>query len=84
MWAPVGRAMAVVRAQSTDEVQTVVRAYLEHGVPLVARGAGTGLSGGANAVEGGVINRRVYVSMPVRLGVALPAYDHARRAWASR
>ncbi|MCX5166176.1 FAD-binding protein [Streptomyces sp. NBC_00264] len=30
-------------------------ACLEQGVPLVARGAGTGLSGGANAVEGSVI-----------------------------
>lgn len=55
VWAPVGRAVAVVRAKSTDEVRTVVRACLEQGVPLVARGAGTGLSGGANAVEGGVI-----------------------------
>ncbi|MCX2928561.1 FAD-binding protein [Streptomyces sp. NEAU-W12] len=44
-----------MRAKSTDEVQTVVRACLEHGAPLVARGAGTGLSGGANAVEGSVI-----------------------------
>ncbi|WP_374684372.1 FAD-binding oxidoreductase [Streptomyces sp. STCH 565 A] len=58
VWAPVGRAVAVVRAKSTDEVQTVVRACLEQAVPVVARGAGTGLSGlsgGANAVEGSVI-----------------------------
>ncbi|WP_371801591.1 hypothetical protein [Streptomyces sp. NBC_01732] len=27
VWAPVGRAVAVVRAKSTDEVQTVVRAW---------------------------------------------------------
>ncbi|WP_425329916.1 FAD-binding oxidoreductase [Streptomyces sp. Qhu-G9] len=55
VWAPVGRAVALVRAKSTDEVQAVVRACLEQGVPLVARGAGTRLSGGANAVEGSVI-----------------------------
>lgn len=27
VWAPVGRAVSVVRAKSTDEVQTVVRAW---------------------------------------------------------
>lgn len=36
VWAPVGRAVAVVRAKSTDEVRTVVRACPEQGVPLVA------------------------------------------------
>lgn len=54
-WAPVGTPAAVVRARSTTEVQQVVRACLEHGVPLVPRGAGTGLSGGANAIDGSVV-----------------------------
>ncbi|MET7682058.1 FAD-linked oxidase C-terminal domain-containing protein [Streptomyces sp. NPDC005423] len=55
VWAPAGSPAAVVRARSTDEVRTVVRTCLEYGVPLVARGAGTGLSGGANAIEAGVV-----------------------------
>ncbi|MCM0622065.1 FAD-binding oxidoreductase [Nocardioides bruguierae] len=55
VWAPVGRPAAVARARETAEVQTVVRACLEHGVPVVARGAGTGLSGGANALDGCVV-----------------------------
>jgi len=54
-WAPSGAPLAVVRAQNTDQVQTVVRWCLAHGVPVVARGAGTGLSGGANAVAGCVV-----------------------------
>jgi glycolate oxidase len=54
-WAPFGRAMAVVRPGSTAEVAAVVTACAEHGIPVVTRGAGTGLSGGANAVEGCVI-----------------------------
>ena len=54
-WAPYGTPLAVVRARSTADVQVVVQACLRHGVPLVTRGAGTGLSGGANAVEGCVV-----------------------------
>jgi glycolate oxidase len=45
----------VVLAESTDDVQAVVRACSEHGVPFVARGAGTGLSGGALPVAEGIV-----------------------------
>ncbi len=54
-WAAAGAPLAVVRARSTAEVQTTVRWCLTHAVPLVPRGAGTGLSGGANAVDGCVV-----------------------------
>jgi glycolate oxidase len=40
---------------STEEVQTVVRICHRHGVPFVARGAGTGLSGGALPVAEGIV-----------------------------
>jgi glycolate oxidase len=40
---------------STEEVQAVVRACHGAGVPFVARGAGTGLSGGATPFAGGVV-----------------------------
>ena len=40
---------------TADEVQAVVRLCHEHGVPFVARGAGTGLSGGALPVADGVV-----------------------------
>ena len=40
---------------TTEEVQAVVRACHEYGVPFVARGAGTGLSGGALPVADGVV-----------------------------
>ncbi|HWW77308.1 MAG TPA: FAD-linked oxidase C-terminal domain-containing protein, partial [Pyrinomonadaceae bacterium] len=48
------RPRAVVFPASTEEVARVVRLVTEAGVPLVPRGAGTGLSGGALAVGGGV------------------------------
>ena len=51
-WAAVGRAVAAVRARTEDEVTHVVRTCADLGVPIVPRGAGTGLSGGANAVDG--------------------------------
>jgi glycolate oxidase len=54
-WAPAGQAAAGVRARSEAEVQHVVRICAGLGAPIVPRGAGTGLSGGANAVSGCVI-----------------------------
>ena len=45
----------VVRPRNAAEVQTVVRLCMEHGTPIVTRGAGTGLSGGANAIAGCVV-----------------------------
>ena len=45
----------VVLPDSTEEVQAVVRACHRERVPFVARGAGTGLSGGATPVAGGVV-----------------------------
>ena len=54
-WAPTGKAVAAVRARSEAEVQHVVRTCADLGAPIVPRGAGTGLSGGANAVSGCVV-----------------------------
>ena len=47
----------VVLPGSTEDVQTVLRACHRERVPFVARGAGTGLSGGATPVAGGVVVR---------------------------
>ncbi len=45
----------VVIPGSADEVRRVVKLCHEHGVPFVARGAGTGLSGGALPVADGIV-----------------------------
>jgi glycolate oxidase len=45
----------VVLPESTAEVQAAVRICHQEGVPFVARGSGTGLSGGALPVEEGVL-----------------------------
>jgi glycolate dehydrogenase FAD-linked subunit len=49
---PAGMPAAVARPRTTAEVQAAVRAAARHGVPVVPRGGGTGLSGGANAIDG--------------------------------
>jgi glycolate oxidase len=46
---------AVVIPSTTEDVAAVARFCHEHEVPIVPRGAGTGLSGGAIPVEGGVV-----------------------------
>jgi glycolate oxidase len=62
----------VVLPRSAEEVQQVVRVCAEAGVPFVARGHGTGLSGGALPVAGGVLivlsrlNRVLEVDIPNR------------------
>lgn len=45
----------VVLPESTEEVQKVVRWCVAEGVPYTARGAGTGLSGGAMPALGGIV-----------------------------
>jgi glycolate oxidase len=51
-WAPAGRPAVALRARTEKEVQHAVAVCAELDVAVVTRGAGTGLSGGANAVDG--------------------------------
>lgn len=69
---------AVVFPCSAEEVSAVVRVAKAHGLPVVPRGAGTGLSGGAVAATGGVIvaltrmNHIVEIDPANRLAVVEP------------
>ena len=45
----------VVLPESAGQVQKIVRLCYEEGIPFVARGSGTGLSGGALPVEAGIL-----------------------------
>ena len=47
--------IAVALPETIDEVQKIIRACESLRIPVVARGAGTGLSGGALPHEGGII-----------------------------
>jgi glycolate oxidase len=63
---------AVVLPASASEVQAIVRLCHREGVPFVARGHGTGLSGGALPVENGILiglsrmNRVLGIDIPNR------------------
>lgn len=76
--APNGAPLAVVFPVDTHEVQVVVRACADHGVPIVPRGAGSGLSGAANAIEGCVMlvmtkmNEILEIDADNRLAVVQP------------
>ena len=69
---------AVVLPQNAAEVQAVVRLCRVQGVPFVARGHGSGLSGGALPVAGGVLialsrmNRILEVDIPNLRAVVEP------------
>ena len=62
--------LAVAFPTSTAEVAGIVRLAAEHRVPLVPRGGGTGLSGGATAVEGGLVIALARMSRILEIDVA--------------
>jgi glycolate oxidase len=45
---------AVVLASTTEQVANVIKVAAKHKIPVVPRGAGTGLSGGAVTIRGGI------------------------------
>ncbi len=77
-----GTPLAVVLPRSTTEVQTAVRWAARHHVPIVPRGAGTGLSGGATAVHGGLVlsterMRDVTIDTATRMATVQPGLLNA-------
>ncbi len=53
-YVPAGLPAAVALPTTTAEVAELTRLAAAHRVPIVPRGAGTGLSGGANGIDGGL------------------------------
>jgi glycolate oxidase len=77
-----GTPAAVVRATCTEDVQAAVRFAAERGMPVVTRGAGSGLSGGATAVDGCVLvsterMRAIAVDPVTRTAVVQPGLLNA-------
>src|SRR3954464_14265618 len=54
MLAEAGTPAAVVLPRSTAEVVAVMQIAARHGIPVVPRGAGSGLAGASNAVDGAI------------------------------
>lgn len=82
-WSFGARPLAMVRVRATTEVQSLARWATRHRVALVPRGAGTGVSGGANASSGCVIvnfermNRILAVDRSAMLAVVQPGVLNA-------
>jgi D-lactate dehydrogenase (cytochrome) len=53
-WLPVQPPDAVVFAQSTEEVASIVKLCAQHRVPVIPFGTGTSLEGHVNAPYGGI------------------------------
>jgi glycolate oxidase len=64
-----GRPLGVVLAHDVGDVQTTLRWATRHRIPVVARGAGTGLSGGATAIDGCVVVSLAKMTAIVELNV---------------
>ena len=71
--AAAGVAMALVRARSTDVVRETLRFANDRRIPVVTRAAGTGLAGGANALEGGIVLSVLGMNAIVRIDEAARA-----------
>lgn len=74
--------LAVVRAENTEQVQTAVRIAAQAGMPIVPRGAGSGLSAGATfAVPALVISlermRSIAIDAATRIATVQPGAMNA-------
>jgi glycolate oxidase len=77
-----GLPIAVVRPVAAAEVQAAVRWAAQHRVPVVPRGAGSGLSGGSSAVAGGIVlsldrMRSIEIDVAARVAVVEPGAFNA-------
>ncbi len=77
-----GIPIAVVRPSNSSEVGTAIRWAAEHRVPVVPRGAGSGLSGGSSAVSGGIVlslerMRSIEIDVAARVAVVEPGAFNA-------
>src|SRR5499426_2304295 len=84
------RALAdfVVFPTSAEQVAAVVKIANREGLPFVARGAGTGLSGGCLPTEGGIVislmrmNRVLEVDYDNQIAVVQPGLVNLHLSWA--
>lgn len=84
-----GRPIAVVRATGVEDVQATLRLATRHRVPVVTRGAGTGLSGGSSALDGCITlsterMRRICIDPDAMVAVVEPGLLNAEVKAAAR
>src|SRR5499427_2137043 len=78
----------VVFPQSAEQVSALVKLANREGIPFVARGAGTGLSGGCLPAEGGLVislmrmNRVLEVDYENQIAIVEPGLVNLHLSWA--
>ncbi|MEJ7706806.1 MAG: FAD-binding oxidoreductase [Nocardioidaceae bacterium] len=83
MYCPAGKALALVHARETAQVQQVMQIASRYAVPVVPQGARSGLSGATNALDGCILlnlekmDRILEIDAPNRLVVAQPGVYNA-------
>ncbi|MGN6372218.1 MAG: FAD-binding oxidoreductase [Solirubrobacteraceae bacterium] len=90
--APYELPLAVLKPRDTADVVTIVRHCAERSIPLVARGSGTGLVGGANAISDCVVvsfeamDAVLHLDADERLAIVQPGVinEQLRQACAAR
>jgi len=70
MFCEAGRPLVMVRPRDTADVSAILRLASEYRVPVVPQGARSGLSGGANAVEGCIVLSLEGMDQVLRVDVA--------------
>jgi glycolate oxidase len=74
---------AAVLCESRAEIELVLRLAAEHGVPVTPRGTGTGMTGGALPVRGGIVlstermKRIIDISVDDRIAIVEPGVVNA-------
>lgn len=82
-WVAEGRPLALVEARTVEQVQAVLRIAHKTRTPVVPRGAGTGLAGGANGTNGSIVvdlskmNRILEISVADEYAVVEPGVINA-------
>jgi len=82
-WMSADRPLALIEATSVEQVQATMRIASAHSIPVVPRGAGTGLAGGAIGSRGEIVlsvrrlNRILEINVADELAVVEPGILNA-------
>jgi len=69
-WVADGRPLALVTARTIADVRATMRVASTYGIPVVPRGAGTGLAGGANGTDGSIVLSVAAMNRVLRVSAA--------------
>ena len=81
---PFGKPVALVIPKSKKEIVNIVKIANKFNIPIVARGAGTGLTGGSNAIENCILlsmhrlNKILSIDVSNRIAIVEPGVINSK------